>query len=125
MWAQACEMIAQAERMHRKFFRLHASPGEPLWEPPADVFENEQEILIVVAMPGVVAERVEITTEPGALVVRAERPLPFAGSRHAVKHLEIPYGFFERRIPLNDAQYELASREMTHGCLVLHLRKAS
>ena len=100
MWAQACDFIAQAERMHRQFFRLSSAHAQALWEPPVDVFEDEREVVVVVAMPGVVADAVEVAAEPGALVVRAERLLPFAGTRHAVRQLEIPYGYFERRIPL-------------------------
>ena len=29
MWAQACEVIDEAERMHRQFFRLAASGANP------------------------------------------------------------------------------------------------
>jgi HSP20 family protein len=124
MWAQACELIEQAERMHRQFFRLAGSGRtQAVWEPPVDVFEDERELIVVVALPGVRAERVEITIESGALMVRAESPLPFAGSRAAVRQLEIPYGYFERRIPLPDVRLEAATRELTNGCLVLRLRK--
>ena len=124
MWAQACELIEQAERMHRQFFRLAASErAQASWEPPVDVFEDEHEIVIIVALPGVPAERVEVTRESGALVVRAESPLPFSGSRRAVRQLEIPYGYFERRIPLPEARLETGTRELLDGCLVLRLRK--
>ena len=124
MWAQACELIEQAERMHRQFFRLTASErAQASWEPPADVFEDEHEIVIIVALPGVPAERVEVTRESGALVVRAESPLPFSGSRRAVRQLEIPYGYFERRIPLPEARLETGTRELLDGCLILRLRK--
>jgi HSP20 family molecular chaperone IbpA len=126
MWAQACDFIDQAERMHRQFFRLAASAREraAVWQPPADVFEDEHEVVVVVALPGVLAEDVELTSEPGAIVVRAERPLPLArGSRHAVRQLEIPYGSFERRIALPWPRLEAVSRELTHGCLILRLRK--
>lgn len=126
MWAQACEFIEQAERMHRQFFRVASAPGAraPVWEPPADVFEDEREVVVVVALPGVVAENVELLSEPGALVVRAERPLPLAaGSRHRVRSLEIPYGRFERRIRLPHPRLEAVSRELIHGCLILRLRK--
>jgi HSP20 family molecular chaperone IbpA len=126
MWAQACDFIDQAERMHRQFFRLAASPRAQaaVWQPPADVLEDEHEVVIVVALPGVLAENVELTSEPGAIVVRAERPLPLArGSRHAVRQLEIPYGSFERRIALPWPRLEAVSRELTHGCLILRLRK--
>ena len=124
MWAQACELIEQAERMHRQFFRLTASERtQASWEPPVDVFEDEHEIVIVVALPGVSAERVKVTSESGALVVRAESPLPFSGSRRAVRQLEIPYGYFERRIPLPEARLEAGTPELLDGCLILRLRK--
>jgi HSP20 family molecular chaperone IbpA len=95
-------------RAHRAG-RAHASPilppgrlaaPEATWEPPADVFEDEREIAIVVALPGVAADRVEVQHVPGTLVVRAERPLPFGSSPRAIRRLEIPHGFFERRVAL-------------------------
>src|SRR5258706_1262383 len=122
MWSQACEMIEQAERMPRQFFRLAPSTrAEAFWEPPADVFEDEREVAIVVALPGVSAEHVEVTTDHGMLVVRAERPIPFRGSRRAVRQLEIPYGTFERRIPLPAGRLEAIANELTHGCLLVRL----
>ena len=124
MWAQACELIEQAERLHRQFFRLASSERtQAVWEPPVDVFEDELEVIVVVALPGVPADRIQVTTESGLLVIRAESPLPFAGSRRAVRQLEIPYGFFERSIPLPDARLEAGTRELADGCLILRLRK--
>jgi HSP20 family molecular chaperone IbpA len=124
MWAQAIELLEQAERMHRQFFRLSASERtHAVWEPPVDVFEDEREIVIVVALPGVPADRIEVTSEPGALLVRAERPLPFSGSRRALRQLEIPYGWFERRVALPNVRLEAGTREVAHGCLILTLRK--
>jgi HSP20 family protein len=124
MWAQACDLLDQAERMHRQFFRLAASERtQAVWEPPVDVFEDEREIIIVVALPGVVAECIEITTEAGVLLVRADRRIPFVGTRCAVRRLEIPYGYFERRIQLPDVRLEAGTREFTDGCLILRLRK--
>jgi HSP20 family protein len=126
MWGEACDLIARAERMHRQFFRLAAtSRSEVVWEPPVDMFEDEREIVVVVAMPGVVLERIEVLSEPGMLLVRGERPVPLAGMRHAVRQLEIPYGRFERRIRLPAMRLEADSRELTHGCQVVRLRKMS
>ena len=124
MWADALELFERAERMQRQFFRLAASPrAEAAWEPPADVFEDGRELLVVVALPGVAADDVEIVAEPGALVVRAHRPQPLAGARHAVRRLEIPYGRFERRIALPEGRYEARAREHAHGCLALRLTR--
>ncbi|MGZ5037334.1 MAG: Hsp20/alpha crystallin family protein [Usitatibacter sp.] len=124
MWAHACDLMDQAERMHRQFFRLATSSrAQAAWEPPADVFEDEREVVIVIAMPGVSAERIEVASEPGELVVRGERALPFARSRYAVRNLEIPYGHFERRIALPEGRFESVTHELSHGCLILRLRK--
>ena len=123
MWAQACELLAQAERMHRQFFRLSASERvQASWEPPVDVFEDEREVVVVVALPGVPADRIEVTSEPGALVIRAESALPFTSSRR-VRQLEIPYGYFERRVALPEVQLDAGTQELRHGCLTLRLRK--
>jgi HSP20 family molecular chaperone IbpA len=87
------------------------------------MYENEREIVIVVAMPGVPADRVQVTHEQGVLLVRGQRPLPFAGGRLVVRHLEIPYGAFERRVALPDGRFESGAPELNHGCLVLRLRR--
>ena len=124
MWSQACELIEEAERMHRQFFRLISSErAQAVWEPPIDVFEDEREVTIIIALPGVPAGSIEVNDEAGSLVVRAERRLPFAGSLTAVRQLEIPYGYFERRIALPGVRLEIASQELLNGCLILRLRK--
>ena len=124
MWIHACEVIVKAERLQRQFFQPSASQRElAVWEPPVDVFEDESEIVIVIAMPGVAAERVQVTHEAGTLVVRGVRPLSLTGSSHRLRQLEIPYGAFERRIPLPQGCLEVGPPELAQGCLTLRLRK--
>ncbi|MEO8484815.1 MAG: Hsp20/alpha crystallin family protein [Betaproteobacteria bacterium] len=124
MWTRAFDLIDEADRLHRRFFQLAgAERALATWEPPADVFEDEREIVVVVAMPGVPAERVQVVSEPGALVVRGVRPLPFTGSRRKVVRLEIPYGAFERRIALPPGTFHLGHPELAEGCLVLRLTR--
>jgi HSP20 family molecular chaperone IbpA len=125
MWSQACDLIDRADRLHRQFFVLAASPrARAVWEPPVDIFEDEREVVIVIALPGVAADGTRATLENGDLVVRAERRKPFANMRCAVRRLEIPYGYFERRIPLSNLRLETASQELNDGCLIVRLRKA-
>ena len=125
MWAEACSLMERAERMQRRFFQpARGAQARGTWEPPADVFEDEREIVVVVALPGVAAEGVQVTLEGGALAVRAERPPVTAAARHAIRQLEIPYGSFERRIPLPAVRLESATHELSHGCLVVRLRKS-
>lgn len=127
MWAEACELMAQADRLQRQFFLPTTSSASPTlhsaWEPPADVYEDAREFVVVIAMPGVSEERMEILSEPGVLIVRGSRPLPLVGPGYALRRLEIPHGNFERRIPLPPGRMELEPPELLHGCLILRLRK--
>ena len=123
MWAQACELVDQAERLHRQFFRPAAvQQAQVVWEPPVDLFEDEHEIVLVVAMPGGSADGIQVVGEPGAIVVRGTRPVPLVPGL-SVRRLEIPYGIFERRILLPSRGLELEPPEVEQGCLILRLRK--
>jgi HSP20 family molecular chaperone IbpA len=123
MWSEAVEMLARAERLHRQVFQP-AQTGRPAWEPPVDVLETAEEVLILVALPGVAPEQVEAAIEDGALVVSGRRVLP-AELRTAVIHrLELPQGRFERRIPLPPGRYDGVSQAAGDGCLLVSLHKA-
>ena len=125
MWAEACQMLEQAERLHRQFFRLSAPRGaRTAWEPPADVFEDDESYTIVVALPGCSPDRIEVLLDSSSIVVRASCDLPFGRQAKAIRRLEIPYGYFERRIQLPAMAFEVVQREVANGCLTLTLRKA-
>jgi HSP20 family molecular chaperone IbpA len=124
MWAEACHMLEQAERMHRQFFRPSRARGaRAAWEPPVNVFEDEHSMKIVVALPGVTPECVEVLFDSSSMIVRASCEVPFGENARAIRRLEIPYGYFERRIQLPAMTFELVQRELLNGCLILNLRK--
>jgi HSP20 family molecular chaperone IbpA len=124
MWDQAFDLLDEAERLHRQFFRLSASAHAcPVWEPPADLYEDEDELVAVVALPGVPAENIRLTLEDGSLVLRAESRIPRPARAGEIRRLEIPYGRFERAIKLPAGRLEVAARDLVDGCLVLRLRK--
>jgi HSP20 family molecular chaperone IbpA len=78
----------------------------------------------MVALPGVPAEGVDVLLDSSSIVVRANCGVPFGASAQQIRRLEIPYGYFERRIQLPAASFELTQRELVNGCLILNLRKA-
>ena len=124
MWAEACELLERAERLNRQFFQPRpATARRPAWEPPVDVLETDSELWILVALPGVGADRVEVVVEDGTLVVAGERPMPGRSRAGVIRRLEIPYGHFERRIELPPGRFDVMRRELADGCLVLGLRK--
>jgi HSP20 family molecular chaperone IbpA len=124
MWAEACQLLDQAERLHRQFFRLDFPRGaRASWEPPVDVFEDEREFVVVVALPGVAPRNAEAVIEGRTLVIRAERRLQLEDRNCSIQRLEIPYGYFERRLALPAIPLELGAQEWRDGCLVVILRK--
>ena len=123
MWSEAIETLARAERLHRQLFQP-ASQRAPAWEPPADVLETEREVLVIVALPGVCIDAVEVAIDDGALLIVGVRTAP-AALRDAVIHrLELPQGRFERRVPLPAGRYRNVRRTAADGCLLISLEKA-
>ena len=126
MWTEACQLIQEAERMQRQFFRPSAPRGaRTAWEPPVNVFEDDERYVIMVALPGVAPECVEVLVDSSSLVVRASCDVPFSPSARNIRRLEIPYGYFERRIQLPAMAFEVVQKELLNGCLILNLRKVS
>jgi len=125
MWSEACEMLARADRMHRQLFQpLRSLRHLPAWEPPADVLETEHEVLVLVALPGVNADRVEAAIDGGDLVLAGARVLPRELATAVIHRLELPQGRFERRLRLPPGRYSDIRRSSSDGCLVIVLKKA-
>ncbi len=121
MWAQACEAMERAQHLHRQFFhRGHATPN---WEAPCDIFETDDTLTIVIALPGVEPDRIAVTLSAGVLIVSGERPLPRELDHARIHRLEIPHGHFERRIELPAARFEISGRHLADGCLMVQLHK--
>ncbi len=123
MLTEAIEQLQRADRLQRQFFRIDQSNTLPCWEPAVDIAANQQELCIVLALPGVALERLDVSLEDSAILVRGERPLGSGLLEGEILRLEIPYGPFERRIPLPYGIYRLAEMQLEHGCLRLHLER--
>ncbi|HEX3860153.1 MAG TPA: Hsp20/alpha crystallin family protein [Stellaceae bacterium] len=119
MWANACAAMERAQRLRRQFFH-HATPH---WEAPVDVFETDDALTILIALPGVTLDSISVTLNAGALIVQGERPLPGELQHACILRMEIPYGHFERRIELPPVPFEISGRHLADGCLMLRLQK--
>jgi HSP20 family protein len=124
MLSEAIDSLARAERMRQQFFRLQSAAGsrESSWEPPIDVLETDEEILIFVALPGVDPEQVEAVIDSGTLIISGYRVLPAELRNARIHRLELPQGRFERRLVLPVGRYAV-SRIAVNGCIVLRLSK--
>jgi HSP20 family molecular chaperone IbpA len=122
MWTEACAMIERAERLQRQFFRPGLSTASASWEPPVDIFESDEGMRIIVALPGVEPQDIKVYFDSGELVITGLRELPAVTRAAAIHRLEIPYGRFERRIPLPGA-VDIERSDLVRGCLSLSLTK--
>ena len=124
MWSEAFEMLARAERMQQQFVRPAGARAPVAWEPPVDVLETERFVLVLVALPGVALDSVEVRIEADELVVSGARVYPPEMRTAVIHRLELPQGRFERRVRLPPGRYAAIERSSAHGCLLITLTKA-
>ncbi len=119
MWSEMLALLARTDRLHGEGF----GPAAGGWEPPIDVLETDTDLLVVIALPGVAQNEVEIVVAHGELTVRGTRRWPCLQRPARVHRVELPHGRFERRLPLPPGAYQLAGQEHKDGCLLLTMRK--
>jgi HSP20 family protein len=124
MWSEAVAVLTRAEHLHRQFFRPLATQ-DVAWEPPVDVLELEDMVLIIVALPGIDPEQVETVIEDGSLRVSGRRAHPPELRTAVIHRLELPQGRFERRVPLPPGRYAAVMRSASNGCLLVSLHKTA
>jgi len=124
MWTQALELLEEAEQLRRQFFEPgRAVSDAPCWHPPVDVIETENDYWILIALPGVSPQRVRASIDDGMLLVQGDRAMPAKHFSGAIRRLEIPYGQFERRVPIPPGRFEVGEQRFDNGCLVIGLRR--
>ncbi|HEY6516117.1 MAG TPA: Hsp20/alpha crystallin family protein [Steroidobacteraceae bacterium] len=125
MWVEACEVLDRAERLQRQFLRyVGPGPDAAVWEPPVDIQETANGLILLFALPGVVPDEISLTLQPAELIVSAMRPLKLGSADAVIRRLEIPHGRFFRRIPLTGVPLELAGSRYENGCLEVQLTRA-
>jgi HSP20 family protein len=125
MWSEALQMLARAERLQRQVFSptITVRRSGPAWEPPTDVLETDDSVLILIALPGVDPEQVEVVIQNGILAIAGERLLPPQLRIARIHRLELPQGRFERHVALPAGRYETPRTAVLNGCLVIELPK--
>lgn len=120
-WAEALDLLEGGEQLPRRVFILESLQSVPCWTPSVDLYEDDDELRVLVALPGVNSRQVEVLLDEAVLVVRGQRPMLSPSHRAAIHRLEIPYGRFERRIALPAGSFRVHEQFLEDGCLVLVL----
>jgi HSP20 family molecular chaperone IbpA len=124
MWDEALDMLARAERLHRQMFKPAAAHARrPSWEPPVDVLETDGEVVIIAALPGVADSSLKLLIDGADVVIAGERALPGELRTARIHRLELPQGYFERRVALPAGRYDQIRHRTQDGLLVITLRK--
>ena len=99
-------------------------PAEKGWKPLTDVYETDEEIVIVMDIAGISVEDIKLNLIKNILIIRGiRRPQVGRIKRHFHK-MEIDFGPFERRIELPAAvDSERTLAQYLHGFLEIHLPK--
>jgi HSP20 family molecular chaperone IbpA len=93
------------------------------WQPPIDVFETADGLGVVVALPGVKIQDIDVAIQQNTLVIAGIRHLPALVRGAAIQRLEIPYGRFERQVRLPSVRFEIGNSHLANGCLFINLAK--
>ena len=96
--------------------------GHHGFRPQVDCIRTEEppELMVVVELPGVEPSSIKVVAADRVLVVAGERQRPEMSGRY--RQLEIEYGPFQRRIPLDEpVDASAASARYEHGMLTVTL----
>jgi HSP20 family protein len=98
--------------------------GHGSWVPPVDVYENDDSWTVMMELPGVILEELDINVSGDMLQVSGTKRLPEGGS--TALRLEIPTGSFLRELHFTggvDVPGVIAT--LAHGLLSVRLPKSS
>lgn len=121
IWAEALNILRNTGWGSDRYSALDVVYSLPCWEPAVDVYEQDDELHVLVALPGVDARQLEVSLGADCLVIHGQREIPANIQNATIRSLEIPYGRFERRIPLRPGEYRLRHQVVANGCLSLVL----
>lgn len=107
-WDPLQDILLLQERMNRLFEDSLArgidglALGSAAWTPLADVHETSDAFVVVMELPGVAQDDVEVQVDGEELVVRGERRMPGPVRPESFHRMERSYGPFSRTVPLTD-----------------------
>jgi len=95
------------------------------WTPTVDVFEDKENLKIVMELPGVTPEDVKISLENQVLTIQGEKRQVAEESSERWHRYERSYGSFERMFTLpNSVDADRIQAKVEHGLLTVTLPKA-
>ncbi len=103
-WDPFRDLASIQSELNRLFGRTYGGEGGSApsggWMPPLDVFETQDRFVVVVELPGVDPDSVDLSVEDSTLTIRGERKFYEGISEEAFHRVERRYGAFGRSLTL-------------------------
>lgn len=100
-----------------------AAPTTGSWTPRVDIREDEERFVLLVDVPGIDPQAVEVQMDKNVLTIKGER-LADADAAKRYSRVERPHGTFERRFTLPDsADADGITATGRHGVLEISIPK--
>ncbi len=94
------------------------------WSPAVDVYETNEEMIVVVEVPGVNPASIDLAVTGNVLSVRGSKEP--AALPESVPHLrERRFGAFHRQLSVPDVDFDKAQAEANNGVLLIRIPKRS
>jgi len=126
--------LAELEELRRKMDQLLEQSAQLVhqqdlpsqgWQPTAEIFENDLELVIEIDLPGILQEDIQVRIEDRTLLVSGERK-SLIDAASSTQRCERSYGPFHREFALpGDIDESLTQASCEQGVLQVRLRKKS
>jgi len=94
------------------------------WSPAVDIYETNDEMIVVVEVPGVDPASIDLAVTGDVLSIRGSKEP--AALPESVPHLrERRFGAFHRQVSVPDVDFDKAQAEANHGVLKIRIPKRS
>lgn len=124
-WQELISLQRNVNELFNNFFNRFSSTKEIAFTPQIDMYETENEIILIAALPGILQEDIDISLEEeDVLYIRGERLNPHEETVILCHLQELCYGYFERRVQLPaKCSNENIKAEYSEGILNIRIGK--
>jgi len=123
-FADMSRLRQRIERLFDEGAGARAEPAGRVWRPLVDLFEDEDQLVLKVDLPGIDQQSLDVQLTGEELVIRGDRPW-VQPEKGGVVHSERPFGQFHRGFKLGIAiQHDGVQAAYKDGVLTVTLPKA-
>ena len=126
-WDPIKDLISIQERVNKIFedtFEDKNTSNRGEWTPPVDIYETQDELVIIAEIPGMNEEDVDLQISDNVLSLKGVKKLPVDKEKDNFHRLERPYGKFNRSFALpNTLDINSIKASLKDGLLKITFKK--